>query len=150
MSWYLVTNHVWIEVKTSCWCNDGKSKDDLQSKQVFFLLFCLLYCLKEFLSLYFVKEKKKICSEFLFLLSCGNTSGSSKELEKNCGSNISHSPKLPCIFLLNNLIMNSRFLSRIEIKMEYCNSFSINSLVVQKFNQYAAMLLTIYSRMDSE
>ena len=34
--------------------------------------------------------------------------------------------------------------------MEYFNCFSISPLVVQKFNQYAAILLTVYNRMDSE
>jgi len=57
---------------------------------------------------------------FVFLWSYRNTRESLGELEKvvetlacgSCFQSISRSPKLPFVFLLNNYIMSSRFLSR--------------------------------------
>ena len=66
----------------------------------------------------FLKEIENMYS--LFLSSYTNTRESLGELEKavetlafgSCSHSISRSPKLPLVFVLNNYIMSSRFLSR--------------------------------------
>ena len=73
----------------------------------------------------FLKEIRNIFS--VFLSSYRITRESLEKLKKLWKLySISCSPKLPLVFLLSNQVMNSTFLSRIEIKSEQSNCFSIN------------------------
>ena len=91
-----------MRTSTSCWCSDGMSKENFHSMINVNKLF-------SFSSRYFLKEVENMFS--VFLLSHRNTRESLGELEKAMETiacwlmshvSISHSTKLPLMFLLIN------------------------------------------------
>ena len=89
-----------------------------RAKRIYILMVEVNKSIFFFASQYFRKEIENMF--FVFLSSYRNTSESLGELKKTVETlacslysrSISHSPKLSLVFLLNNQIMNSRFLSR--------------------------------------
>ena len=66
-----------------------------RAKGIYILMMEVNILLNFFFVIVFSKKIENMF--YVFLLSCRNTHGSLKE--KNCGNSISHSPKLPLVFL---------------------------------------------------